>query len=823
MTSTNLPVQLTSFIGRQRELAAIEQSLSAARLVTLTGVGGCGKTRLAVQLAGKISDHFPDGVYFVDLAPLRESDLVPQIVLEALGLHIASDQPLLEALLNFVRPKGALIVLDNCEHLIAACAQLAQQMLSYAPELHILATSREALAVAGERIYPLSGLAWPAFTQGAVRKGQSRLDFQELMGFDAIRLFVERASAILHDFTLTSDNVPAVVEICQRLDGLPLAIELASARLNVMTVREIADRLDDRFALLTSRQRTGLEARHHTLRAAIDWSYALLTAEERTLLRRLAVFAAGCSLDTARAVCSGEEIGEGRILDLLSSLVDKSLVLAETTGKSQARYRLLETIREYALEKLDEADEAARLRDRHLDLFLVRAEEAAPKLNDAYQQLWLNWLESEHDNLRAALAWALESGQIEAGLRIAIAISRFWEIRGHVQEGMAWFERLLAQADERISLVVHAHALTYTSFMAMFLGDASAATVYGREAVALAEAAGDEGNPVLILALSSLDSGARAAGDYQTAFAIGERTIQLLRESSGPSFYLGMALLAHGDVAMELGHYENARAALEESLALAREAGDAFRIAHAFNSLGDLARYQGNYAEAISAYENSVDLLRKLDAQHDLASVLRNLGRTSLQVGDIERAHAMFSESLAIHQAEQHRVGMAECLIGFASIAVLIGKPVVGVRLLAAATASGRQRTPYAWPTKRMDYEKYLELARSSLTVAEFQAAQSEGSRMSLEQAIDYAQNLALNSGIAPAEDESPGSLTGRERQVAALIGQGKTNGEIAAELFLSKRTVETHVGKILSKLGLTSRTQVMRWAIDHGLTQTPG
>jgi predicted ATPase/DNA-binding CsgD family transcriptional regulator len=818
MTSTNLPVQLTSFIGRQRELAAIEQLLSAARLVTLTGVGGCGKTRLAVQLAGKVSDHFPDGVYFVDLVPLRESDLVPQIVLETLGLHIAPDQPLLEVLLNFVRPKGVLIVLDNCEHLIAACAQLAQQMLSYAPELRILATSREALAVAGERIYPLSGLAWPAFTQGAVRKGQSRLDFQELMGFDAIRLFVERARLFSPDFSLASENAPAVAEICQRMDGLPLAIELASARLNVMTVREIADRLDDRFALLTSRQRTGLEARHHTLRAAIDWSYALLTAEEQTLLRRLAVFAAGFSLDTAEAVCAGEGIEARRTLDLLSSLVNKSLVIAETAGRSRARYRLLETIREYALERLDEAGEAARLRDRHLDLFLVRAEEAAPKLNDAYQQLWLNWLESEHDNLRAALAWALKSSQIEAGLRIAIAISRFWEIRSHVQEGMVWFERLLAQADERISLVVHAQSLTYVSFMAMFLGDASAATVYGRKAVALAEAAGDEGNPVLILALSSLISGARAAGDYQTAFAIGERNIQLLRESSGPSFYLGMALLAHGDVAMELGHYENAQAALEESLALAREAGDAFRIAHAFNSLGDLARYQGNYAEAIIAYENSVDLLQKLDAHHDLASVLRNLGRTSLHVGDIERAHAMFKESLAIHQAEQHRVGMAECLIGFASIAVLVGKPVVGVRLLAAATASGRQRTPYAWPTKRMDYEKYLELARSSLTVAEFEAAQSEGSAMSLEQAISFAQNLLLKPEDSSKTVAKPGDLTEREREVAALVAQGRSNREIANKLVLSTRTVEKHVANILSKLGLDSRTQIVRWAVEHDL-----
>jgi non-specific serine/threonine protein kinase len=743
------------------------------------------------------------------------------VVVETLGLHLVPDQPLLETLVGFIQARQMLLILDNCEHLSDACAQLAQSLLSQAPGLRILATSRVALAIAGETIYPVPGLGWPVLEGEPARAGKSRLNLQELMIYDAVRLFVERARTSAPNFELTPENAWPTIEICRRLDGLPLALELASARANVLTVQEIQARLNDRFALLISGQRRGMEPRHQTLRAAIDWSFTLLTAREQTLLSRMAVFAAGCSLDTAEAVCSGEGITAGQILETVSSLVSKSLVIAETTGRAQARYRILETIREYALEKLEEAGEARRIRDRHLDLFLVRTEEAGPRLGDAYQQLWLNWLEGEHDNLRAALGWALESGRIEDGLRIATAVFRFWEIRGYLQEGMTSFERLLARADERTPLVVRASASAFASFYAMFLGDASAATSYGRAAVAFAEAAGNEGTAILPLAMGGLSSGARAAGDFQTAFDIDEKMIPLVRESGDP-FMLGMALLSQGDIAIELEHFEYARTCLEESLALASEAGDAFRSAHAHNTLGDLARCQGNYSEAHAQYEKSAALLRELGAQHDLASIFRNQGRTCLHLGDIECAHTLFNESLTIHQMEHHREGMAECLIGFASVAIRVGMPAAGVRLLAAAAANRKHNATYVWPTRRMEYAEYLELARARLSKDELEAEQAAGQAMSLEQAIEYAHKLPLLKGTAVTSERKPEDLTGREREVAALIARGLSNREIADKLVLSPRTVEKHTENILSKLGLTSRAQIVRWAVEGGSTQAP-
>jgi non-specific serine/threonine protein kinase len=816
MASTNLPLQLTNFIGRERELASVERLLATARLVTLTGVGGCGKTRLAIQVANRVSQDFADGVWFVGLASLRDPSLVPQFVVEALGLHLTANQPLVEALENALRSKQLLLVMDNCEHLNAACAELGQQLLTHAPELRILATGREPLAVAGETIYPVGGLERPPTLPDGGRIEQTQPALQELMGYDAILLFVERARATSPHFTLTADNALTITAICHHLDGLPLALELASARTNVLTVQEIAARLDDRFSLLTSGLRTGLEPRHHTLRATIDWSYELLTEEEQALLNRLAVFSAGCTLDTAEMICSGDRIAPEQILDLLGSLVAKSLVVAETTGDASARYRLLETIRSYALEKLDASGELNQLRDRHLNLFLARAEEAMPRQFEAYQQLWLNWLESEHDNLRAALAWALESRQIAFGLRLASALTLFWEIRGYVREGVRWLERLLAEADDSVSLKVHVDALVFGTFHWMLLGDAQAATAFARKAVDLAEAANDPHSPILAFARDGLASAARAAGDYQTAFDLSEQNILYYRQT-GPPFYLGMALLAQGENASQLGYYEIARERLNESLDLARRDGDVFRSAHTLNNLGDLSRLEQEYAAAAEMYLSALAKLRELDALRDQASLLCNLGFAYLHLGNMDRAYHSFLESMVTQQAQQNRPGMIECLIGFAATAVEGGQPAAGVRLFAAAATLSERPSVSAWKATQAELAYYLDRARHRLTTADFDAAQLAGRALTLDQAVEFASHLPSQARTVSAIRDKVDVLTRREREVAALIAQGKSNGEIAAELVLSKRTVEKHIANILSKLTLTSRAQLVRWWLEDG------
>jgi DNA-binding CsgD family transcriptional regulator len=598
-----------------------------------------------------------------------------------------------------------------------------------------------------------------------------------------------------------------------------LAIELAAARVKVLTADQIASRLDDRFTLLRSNLRGEPIQRHQTLRAAIDWSFDLLTSAEKTVFRRLSVFAAGCSLATAEAICT-EDAGPGEsLLAPLSSLVDKSLVVAETVRRGEARYSMLETIRQYAAEKLHAAEEETLIRNRHLYCFLQLVEETEPKLKGEFQQLWLNSMEGEVDNIRAALSWSLASRQIETGLRIATALYQFWTIRDYREEGLSWLERLLAHADDGISPVVRLSAFSYASLLASFHGRTTLQRKYAEEAVTLGESAGREDKQALIAALGAHAFAARKAGDPAAAFTLALRAIELVRELGDP-YELGLTLTIYSFLAMSVGEYDQAHAMLDEGLPLLREAGSPYRIAMALNFKGDLARCEQDYAGAMAAYDESIALLRDIEADRDLASALHNQGHACLHLGEVERARSLFGESMAIHQEQQNRAGMAECLLGYAALAIAEQGPAAAARLLGAAAALGGRQVTTEWAATRLAYEDLLTRARQDLAAALFAKELAAGQVMSLEEAVAYAHAIAETGLATQAARKKLDELTPRQREVAVLVAQAKSNDEIAQELVVSKRTVETHVSHILGKLGFGSRAQIVRWAIESGLVE---
>jgi len=649
----NLPRQLASFVGREAEMAEVKRLLSTTNLLTLTGTGGAGKTRLAIQVAADLLEQYSDGVWLVELAALAHSSLIPETVATALGLHEQPGRSVLTSLRDYLQPKALLLVLDNCEHLVAACAQLAEALLQVCPNLRILATSREPLGIRGELTWRIPSLSFP---------DPRRLPLEEsLLRYDAIRLFYERAIAARPGFAL-EDHEEAVALICQKLDGIPLAVELAAPRVRSLSVEQIAAKLDDRFRLLTGGSRVALP-RHQTLRAALDWSYDLLSVHEQNLLRRLSAFAGGFTLESAEEVCAGEGISEADIVQLLTQLVDKSMVHMEELGNT-VRYRLLETVRQYGLDRLLASGDSRVWPRRHRNWYLGLAERAEPGLQGPDQRIWLDRLETEHDNLRAALRWSEESREPHVALQLAAALGRFWTVRGHLSEGRQFLESALAS--ERGAPALRAKAFNAAGGLAHDQGDYEMARRSYERSLAIRRELGDRKD--IARSLSSLASLARVQGEYARAVALHEESLALFRQLEDKAG-IASAQNSLGIVARYQGNYERAVALHQESLAINRELGDMVGIAFSLNGLGNVARDRGDYSNARSFLEESLAIRRELGERQGIAASLNNLGVVVQYQGDYERATTLYEESLAIKRELGDKKGVANSLGNLGNVA----------------------------------------------------------------------------------------------------------------------------------------------------------
>jgi predicted ATPase/DNA-binding SARP family transcriptional activator len=703
----NLPLQLTRFIGREQAMSEVRQLIRDHRLVTLTGAGGCGKTRLALEVAADLLESFPDGVWFVELAPLSDPTLVPHAVAAVLGLQEMPGRPLAQTLADrFVGRQ--LLLLDNCEHLIEASAELIHEMLQGCPRLQVLTTSREPLGVTGEHRYRVPPLSVP---------DAKRLPAGgDLMQYEAVQFLMERVAAVQPAFELTEENAPAVVQVCRRLDGLPLAIELAAARAAVLTVEQIAGRLDDRFRLLTGGSRTVLP-RQQTLRAAMDWSCDLLTEAERTLLRRLCVFSGGWSLEAVEAVASGSGIEEWEVLDLLTALVEKSLVQFDWRA-GEARYRLLETVRQYAWDRLVEAREEAGVHEQHRDWFLALAERAAPELHRSDQRVWIERLATEYDNLRAALAWSLaqdagvrsetapragERSDVdgappskgEVALRLGVALWGFWWVRGHWAEGRHWLEGALARgADAPAGL--RAKALAAAAHLAGFTGDQTARG------------------------------------------ALAEESLRLARAVEDP-WLTSWMLFLQGGVARERDDLSRAAALGEQSLALARGVDDPWLTADPLLLLGMVAWEEGDYTRAALLLTESLSLLQQIGDRTGMTIRLLNLGVVALLQGQLEEAAARCKQGIALSQDLGDTRGILWCLFGLAAVTAARGEATRAARIIGTVdttlTAIGHAMPP----RMRAMYDRTIARVRAAVGETAFTAAWEQGRATPLQQAITCA------------------------------------------------------------------------------------
>ena len=856
----NLPVQFTPLIGREQEIAAVQNLLlrEDVRLVTLTGPGGAGKTRLALQVAAELSDLFADGVYFVNLAPISDPEFVVPTIAQTLGIREAADQSLSEHLQEELQQKQVLLVLDNFEQVVNAAPQLAD-LLGACLKLRILLTSREVLHVRAEHEFVVPPLALP-----------DPIHLPELgvlSHYAAIALFTQRAQAVNPAFQLTAANARTIVQICVRLDGLPLALELAAARVKLFPPQALLARLNQRLQVLTSGARD-VPLRQQSLRNTIAWSYELLPAEEQQLFRRLSVFVGGCTLPAIEAVWAAldKSNGAGRVLDGIGSLIDKSLLQQTEQEGDEPRLVLLETIREYGLEALAASREMDVTRHTHATYYLALAEKAELEFDSPQQAVWLERLEQEHENLRAALQWLLEQGEAgasrEMALRMAAALRRFWDVRGYFSEGRSFLEKALAGSEE-VAVPVRTKALRAAANLALTGGDHDRAEVLCEQSLALCRESGDkQGSAYSLYLLGEL---AWTRSDYVAARSLIEEGLAFWREV-GEMDGIAWSLSSLADLASEQGDYTRGRTLYEQSLALQREFGNKRGVAWSLLGLAQVFFFTQHDPAAIhSLLEESLTLYRELGHKEGVASSYNLLGRLALSQGDVDTARSLLEESVAISKEIGTRWGTAQSLCVLASVGARLGEFAAAHVLYEESVAIARKVgskwlipfclegladvvavqgeltwAPRLWgaaealrdaigaplpPVYQADYERSLAAVRSSLGENAFAAAWAEGRLMSPEQAIS-TQRLATmpiseepsSAPLSKPQTSYPAGLTPREVEVLRLLATGLTDAQIAEHLVLSLYTVHAHLRTIYSKLGVTSRSAATRYAFEHQL-----